>query len=184
MVRVCDAIMGSGKSMATITYLREHPDDRIIYVTPFLDEAKRIADACPGIGLAEPSNKIREYDFRKTEHAAALIKEGRSIVTTHQGFKYYTPEILNDIREMGYTLFIDESIDNLDSCTTHKDDLALAVDSGRVTYENGIYTLASDKYHGVKLIHFTKSIPAPCGTVDSLAPLQSNLNIFGHNFLL
>ena len=27
MIKVCDAIMGSGKSSAAITYMNEHPDD-------------------------------------------------------------------------------------------------------------------------------------------------------------
>lgn len=158
MVRVCDAIMGSGKSEATITYLREHPNDRIVYVTPYLDEAKRIACACPGMGLVEPSNKIREYDFKKTSHAAALIKEGRSIATTHQGFKYYTAEMLDDIREYGYTLFVDEDIDNLDDFKIHRDDLALAVDSGRVTCSDGIYSFSSGTYHGSALREFFSMI--------------------------
>ena len=33
MVRVCDAIMGTGKSSAAITYMNEHPEKRFIYVT-------------------------------------------------------------------------------------------------------------------------------------------------------
>lgn len=42
MIKVCDAIMGSGKSSAAITYMNEHPDDKFIYITPYLNEVKRI----------------------------------------------------------------------------------------------------------------------------------------------
>ena len=60
MVRVCDAIMGTGKSSAAITYLNEHPDDRFIYITPYLDEAARIKKECPNAHFVEPSEKLRQ----------------------------------------------------------------------------------------------------------------------------
>ena len=34
MVRVCDAVMGTGKSSAAITYINEHPKEKFIYIFP------------------------------------------------------------------------------------------------------------------------------------------------------
>jgi hypothetical protein len=48
-VKVCDAIMGSGKSQSAIAYMNEHPEQRFVYVTPYLTEAQRITDACPAL---------------------------------------------------------------------------------------------------------------------------------------
>ena len=141
--------MGSGKSSAAITYMNEHKRDKFIYITPYLDEAERIKDGCPALRFAEPSNKIEKYHFKKTEHTAGLIKLGRNITSTHQAFKRYTKEMLDDIRNYGYTLIIDENVDVLESFEFHKDDLKLAVDAGYVKEENGTYSLVKDDYKGV-----------------------------------
>ncbi|MBP5462536.1 MAG: hypothetical protein J6Y20_10455 [Lachnospiraceae bacterium] len=151
MVKVCDAIMGTGKSSAAITYLNEHPDDKFIYITPYLAEAKRIHDSCPGLSFVEPSNNLPEYGFKKSAHTAALVKAGRNITTTHQAFKGYTPSLLDDIRAQGYTLIIDENVDVLETFDFHPADLKLAVDAGYITEHNGVYSLANEGYDGKAL---------------------------------
>lgn len=148
MVKVCDAIMGTGKSSAAITYLNEHPNDKFIYITPYLDEANRIKRGCPHMHFVEPSNKLKQYEFRKSLHTAALIREGQNITTTHQAFKGYTPSTLEDIRRQGYTLIIDENVDVLETFEFHPDDLQLAVDAGYIADNNGVYSIANDGYKG------------------------------------
>ena len=109
MIKVCDAIMGAGKSSAAIRYMNEHSDQKFIYITPYLDEASRIKTGCPKLKFVEPSDKIEKYNFRKSDHTTALIKEGKNITTTHQAFKRYSTETLDAIRQWGYTLIIDEN---------------------------------------------------------------------------
>ena len=148
MVRVCDAIMGTGKSSAAITYMNEHSNEKFIYITPYLDEATRIKEGCPNLKFVEPSNKIPQYQFRKSAHTAALIKEGRNITSTHQAFKTYSKETLEDIRKHGYTLIIDENLDVLEKSDIHPDDIQTLVDAGYITENDGVYTLTNDKYQG------------------------------------
>lgn len=152
MIRVCDAIMGTGKSQSAITYMNEHSDQKFIYITPYLDEANRIKEGCPSLNFTEPSDRLKQYNFRKSEHTAALIKEGKNITTTHQAFKRYTPETLQDIRDLGYTLIIDENVDVLEAFDFHPDDLQLAIDAGYIKFDNGIYSIANDEYKG-KALH-------------------------------
>lgn len=147
-VKVCDAIMGTGKSSAAITYLNEHKDEKFIYITPYLDEATRIKNNCPSLRFVEPSEKLPKYNHRKSEHTAALIKEGRNITTTHQAFKRYTQDTLDDIKQQGYTLIIDENVDVLEVFDFHEDDLRLAIDAGYIEENNGVYTLANADYKG------------------------------------
>lgn len=147
-VKVCDAIMGTGKSSAAITYLNEHKDEKFIYITPYLDEATRIKNNCPSLRFVEPSEKLPKYNHRKSEHTAALIKEGRNITTTHQAFKRYTQDTLDDIKQQGYTLIIDENVDVLEVFDFHEDDLRLAIDAGYIEENNGVYTLANSDYKG------------------------------------
>lgn len=150
-VKVCDAIMGTGKSSAAITYLNEHPDDKFIYITPYLDEASRIKKGCPKLHFVEPSNKLKQFDFKKSVHTASLIKEGRNIATTHQAFKGYTQDTLNSIKEQKYTLIIDENVDVLEMFEFHPDDLQLAVSSGYIVDNNGVYSLSGKDYNGKAL---------------------------------
>lgn len=147
-VKVCDAIMGTGKSSAAITYLNEHKNEKFIYITPYLDEAARIKKSCPTLKFVEPSEKLPEYNHRKSEHTAALIRKGRNITTTHQAFKRYTQDTLNDIRQQGYTLIIDENVDVLEVFDFHEDDLRLAIDAGYVTEQDDVYTLINADYKG------------------------------------
>lgn len=152
MIRVCDAIMGSGKTQSTITYFNEHSDEKFIYITPYLDEAARIRDGCPELDFIEPSNTLKKYNNRKRDHTAYLIQQGKNITTTHQAFKGYTEKMLSDIREQGYTLFIDENVDVLEMFDVKECDIGLLVDAGYILYEDGVYSINPDKpYDGTYL---------------------------------
>lgn len=143
--------MGTGKSQSAIAYMNEHSDEKFIYITPYLDEANRIRKGCPNLRFVEPSNKLKQYDFRKSTHTAALIQEGRNITTTHQAFKGYTPSTLDNIREQGYTLIIDENVDVLEVFDFHPNDLQLAVEAGYIAENNGMYSIAREDYKGKAL---------------------------------
>lgn len=147
-IKVCDAIMGTGKSSAAIAYMNSHPNDKFIYITPYLDEANRIKQGCPQLHFTEPSNKLSNYNFKKSVHTAALISKGKNIATTHQAFKSYTSTMLDDIKRHEYTLIVDENVDVLESVDFHPDDLKLAVDAGYITDENGTYSICKNDYHG------------------------------------
>lgn len=128
MVKVCDAIMGTGKSSAAITYMNEHPDRKFIYITPYLDEAQRIAENCPALDFVEPQ-RISEFSGSKTLHTVELVKRGRNIATTHQAFKAYTRELLSMIRSQHYILIIDENVDVLNGVEIDAGDFQMAVDA-------------------------------------------------------
>lgn len=148
MINVCDSIMGSGKTSATITYINEHPEEKIIYVTPYLEEAARIKFGCPNANFIEPSDKIKEFHFRKSEHTMDLIKRGMNVATTHQSFSMYTEETLDSIREQNYTLIIDENLEILERFEFSHADIDILTDSGYVKNEDGIYTLEKHDYPG------------------------------------
>lgn len=148
MVKVCDAIMGSGKSSAAIRYMNEHKDNKFIYITPYLDEAKRIREGCPDLHFVEPSNKIAVYGYRKMTHTAALIAQGHNLTTTHQAFKRYTPETLDNIRKHGYTLIIDESVDTLEKFDFSAGDLEVLERGGYVSKDGDTYRRTDLEYRG------------------------------------
>lgn len=151
MVNVCDAIMGTGKTSAAIAYMNEHKNDKFIYITPYLDEAARIKQACPDLHFVEPSNQIRHYRNQKYLHTVALVEQGRNIATTHQAFKAYTPDLLENIQKQGYTLFIDENVDVLEKADFHPDDVQIAIDAGYIAEHDGVYTIVNSGYNGLAL---------------------------------
>ena len=143
--------MGSGKSSAAIRYMNEHADKRFIFITPYLSETERIRKNCAKLNFIEPSDKLKEYGFKKSTHTMALIERGENISTTHQAFKGYTQDTLDHIREKGYTLIIDENVEILETFEYHPADLQLAIDAGYIKEENGVYTLVKDGYSGTAL---------------------------------
>lgn len=143
--------MGTGKSSAAITYINEHRDQKFIYITPYLDEAARIKAGCPGLHFVEPSDKLGKYEYKKSVHTAALIKKGRNIASTHQAFYGYTPEMLNNVKEHGYTLIIDENCEILESFDIHPDDVQLALDAGYIEEKDCVFSIVNEEYKGTAL---------------------------------
>lgn len=140
--------MGSGKSQSAITYMNEHSNEKFIYITPFLDEATRIKEACPSLNFIEPSDALFEFRFRKHIHATFLIKNGFNLATTHQAFKKYTPDILEDIKRQGYTLIIDENVDVLESADYKENDIRILTQTGYITQEDNTIISTNQNYTG------------------------------------
>lgn len=133
---VCDAIMGSGKSSAVIDYMNSHPDKHYIYITPFLEEAKRIRHACEPLRFVEPSDKRPEFGFNKYNHLVQLLRDGRNIASTHQMFRNFKNDVLELIRSGHYTLVIDEAVDVFQELVLKKSDLDIVTMMGWVD-QNG-----------------------------------------------
>ena len=150
-VKVCDAIMSAGKSSAAIAYMNANSDRKFIYITPYLDEAARIKEGCPDLHFVEPSDKLRQYGYRKVEHTAHLINDGRNVATTHQAFKGYTKATLDSIRRNRYSLIIDENVDVLEEFQYHPGDLKLAIDAGCIKQEGDTFVLGDNPYEGAAL---------------------------------
>lgn len=143
--------MGTGKSQSAIAYMNAHPNDRFIYISPFQSEANRIATNCPELDFVEPLDRKPQYQYTKTGHTKHLLLEGRNIASTHQCFKFYTPDMLEMISKQGYTLIIDENVTTIDSFVYHPDDLEIAVRGGLLREDGDTYTVTDVEYAGVAL---------------------------------
>lgn len=132
LVKVCDAIMGSGKTSATINYINEHPEKRFIYITPYLAEAERIKQACPAADFIEPTN-TEQHGFSKMNHTAELVKERRNIASTHKALSLYTPEMYQELKDAHYTVIIDEEVSVVEEdAGVNCDDISLMQDAGYI----------------------------------------------------
>ena len=100
-VKVIDSIMGSGKSTFMIKHMNSNPENRYLYITPYLTEVQRIKDACPDVDFATPS----EEAITKMADFHYLMKEGKSIVMTHELFSRLSMSqaVCQRIKEYRYT---------------------------------------------------------------------------------
>jgi len=103
--------------------MREHPDKKFLYITPFLTEVERVSSACL---FSKPYN----IDGKgKLNHLHKLLQAGKSIVSTHQLFLSSTGETAELIRAGGYTLILDEVADVvqiIEHCKSDIDDMFAA----------------------------------------------------------
>ena len=109
---VIDSMMGSGKSTWAFRYMDSHPEEKFIYVTPFLDECERAQRECPNARLIQPSDKItpsKQLDFKR------LALQGKNIATTHELISQLA---LSDIEyaailDQHYTMILDETVETV-----------------------------------------------------------------------
>lgn len=151
-ITVIDSVMGKGKTQFLIQYMNENHEKAFIYCTPFLDEIERIRGrwndktggwavkpACPRLHFSEPTF----YNGRKIDDFNKLLFESRNITVTHATFANATEETIQNIKEGGYTLILDETLNTLvdfnDICTgqkLRKGDIDLLIGHGFISVDS------------------------------------------------
>lgn len=143
-VKVCDALMGSGKTSAAIRYMNEHSDRRFIYVAPQLTEGRRIALACPALYFALPSD--RGKDRTKTANLKRLLKAGRNVAISHVLYTLCDDEVCELMRQQGYAMIIDEAVHIFEDAKITKRDIDTMMGSGAVRETANGYLEFADGY--------------------------------------
>ncbi|MFD2334377.1 hypothetical protein ACFSR7_34470 [Cohnella sp. GCM10020058] len=132
-INVIDAPCGYGKTSWAIQYMNEmHRDShRFIYVTPFLDEVKRVKAAVLNRTFIEPES-IR--GLTKLEDLHRLLKQRSDIATTHALFQMANAETRKLIKDGGYTLILDEVMNVIEQIPLRKNDLDVLFNAGAIEY--------------------------------------------------
>lgn len=105
VVKVCDMIMGAGKTESAITLMNQDKESRYIFITPYLDEVKRIKQRCFERHFKEPY----KGEGGKLGNLYRLLAAKQNIASTHALFKAYSKETIDLIRDGGYKLILDEA---------------------------------------------------------------------------
>lgn len=148
-ITIIDAMMGRGKTTAAINYMNAHRDDRrFIYVTPYLSEVDRVCEAC---GFVQPRNDLKDEADCGTKLAKLklLLREKKSVATTHALFYSFDPTVLELVGENEYCLIIDESINIIQHIPMKKDDLDVIIQHLATVQEDGRVTWNNNTYDGV-----------------------------------
>lgn len=149
---VVDSIMGSGKTTYCYNEMSQNKDKKYIYITPYLNEIKRL------IGDKENRTKFyTERGFREPLHLGdgklqslhdLLINEN-NIVTTHALFRKSTLETVELISTGDYTLMLDEALDVVDIFDLAFQDYDMLLNNNLIEEQDkGLIKWIDDNYEG------------------------------------
>jgi hypothetical protein len=138
-IKVVDSIMGSGKTSWAIDMINSDTcfDRHFLFVTPFLDEVKRIKESCEIKRFADP--KIFSDKGKlvcKKDHFKRLLTDGKNIVTTHAMFKIMDKETINLLYINNYTLILDEVMDVIEELNIKPKDVEMLKEKWILIDEN------------------------------------------------
>ena len=138
---VIDSIMGSGKTQYIIQKMNEDSDIRkFIYITPYLDEIERVKNSVTTVDMKAPDN--RNDEGRKLKSLKMLVETDANIASTHALLQTADSELVELIKERGYTLVIDEVMDVIETVNISNTDVQRLIknndievdESGKVTW--------------------------------------------------
>lgn len=105
-VTIVDSMCGTGKTSWAIQTMNESLDKRYIYITPYLDEVKRVIKGCYMRKFYQPESKKGKGS--KLTHFNNLLSRGCNIVSTHALFRNINEDTLKLLKDKNYTLILDE----------------------------------------------------------------------------
>ena len=139
VVNVVDSVPGSGKTEAAIAFMKANPNRKYLFITPYLEEIKRIQRSCPELYFEEPEPDADRWT-RKIDALRDLLQAGDNIASTHALFALYTDEIREMIASQGYTLILDEVMNVVEREN-------VSVDDFRVLFQAGVIAMEEDGVH-------------------------------------
>lgn len=167
-IKIIDAMCGAGKTSYAIQMINDSSVGfglkKFIYVTPFLDEVKRIKEQT-NIKFIEPDARCGKGS--KAKHVSSLVANGSNIVMTHELFARLDEDTLMAIENMNYVLIMDEVANVLDQENISRDDI-------RMLRNNKVIDIAEDG----QVIWLD---PLYVGVFSGLKVLSQKKNLFLHN---
>lgn len=142
-VKVCDYMMGGGKTSAVIEYMQRE-QGRYVYVTPYKDEYQRVMEQAPG-EFETP------YDYpSKLVNIVPLLRDKKNIASTHSLFASYTPEIVDLIKDGEYTLVMDETFEVIHEMNVGKKDMQYLLSCNAISIDPDTHVVRwlDDRYNG------------------------------------
>ena len=130
IIHIVDAVMGTGKTQACIAFMQQHPEQKYLYVTPYLDECKRIQKGAQELDFREP-----QEDKTKSADLLRLLSEGKNITTTHELLSLMKDSDVEYIKKFKYILFLDEELSCIENLSIESADLDFLMKNNFVQVE-------------------------------------------------
>lgn len=153
--------MGAGKTTHSIQYINENTFENFLYITPFLNEVKRIIENTDR-DFKQPSYK----GGTKLDNLNELLSCQYDIASTHELFKKLNDESREHIKNGHYTLILDEVLNAIDPYDDiKKDDMQLLKDSGCISIDKDGFVIWNQEkadydtqYNKIKVLAENKSL--------------------------
>jgi hypothetical protein len=147
-VKVIDAMMGTGKTTYIHEWLNMQPTalDSYMYITPSLNEIKRVKEACPDLNFSDPFPE----QGSKLNCLNRYITESRNIASTHYLFTRANNRTIEAMKESAKDihLIIDEALACVENYKVKKGTLRLIkkADMVKVDPETGLVSWDYDEW--------------------------------------
>lgn len=158
-IKVIDSIMGSGKTTWAINYMNNNKDKKFVYITPYLDEIKRIKDCTSN--MYEPIYK----GSSKTDNFHKLLLDYKNICSTHALFKNANDITREALETNEYILILDEVMNVVEEMQNFtKNDLETLLNEELASIEDDYLIWNKNKinydgrYNDIKNMALNKSI--------------------------
>ena len=132
-ITVVDSICGAGKTSWAIQFMDNNFKDRYIYITPFLEEIRRIKRDT-NIAFKEPSEKLGKGS--KKNHFLNMLMNGDDICSTHALFRNMEEGVCETIKEKEYILILDEVMDVVEQLPLTKRDIQLLINDNIIKVDD------------------------------------------------
>jgi len=155
-VNIVDAICGAGKSTQVMQEMKENPNRRWMYVSPYLSEVGdgnnikgRIRENLPELDFKCPSKSKG-----KSNHLKELLANGENVAITHSLIMMLDKESLSVLERNNYHIVIDETLDVVSVYRgIHQDDIRGMVGTWLIKDQstgklNWNYEMHGDDYQG------------------------------------
>jgi len=145
-ILIVDSKMGSGKTSWIINKIKNSdPDEKYIYVTPYIDECERIGREIPEKHFIE----ISKEKGIKLEALKKYLVDGKNIATTHALFQRFDSEVLALLSANNYNLVIDEENTVIEQVELSPKDLQMLFDTEMLeVFEDGHVEWTDEDYTG------------------------------------
>lgn len=149
-VTVIDSMPGTGKTSWAINKMAttNEEDMNYIYITPYLDEVKRIRENVHNRKFYEPNNKNEKGT--KLQGLKELIKKDIDIASTHSLFSNVDEITYDLLKASKYTLILDEVMNVIETRQVSYSDFDLLLNQGvfKIDEETNKIVWLKDEYNG------------------------------------
>lgn len=151
-IKILDSMCGTGKTSYAIQEMSSDSnwDKNYIYITPYLDEVKRIKNSVKNRNFKEPNNKNKKGS--KLESFKNLIIKDEDIASTHALFTSVDNEVYELLKSSNYTLILDEVMNVIETYKVTSDDFNLLVKQKIIEIDNNNKIIWLDKEYTGKFI--------------------------------
>lgn len=147
-IKVIDALMSKGKTNWAFKYMKNNPNKKFIYITPYLLEIERLVknnNSDDGNNFSEP----KQLGTGKLDSLHELLSRGCNIATTHSLFSMANKETTKLIKNGGYILILDEVFNAMELVNITNRDFEIVKNSNLISInDKGEVKWIDDKYDG------------------------------------